>query len=64
LSKIITRKILRGMSWAKHLALIGQGRSAYIVLEGGGGEGKKKKKLLYQGIEGRILKKAKIKLFG
>jgi len=33
LSKIIRRKILRGMSWAKHLALIAQGRIAYILLE-------------------------------
>lgn len=33
MSKIIKRKKSRGMSWAKHLALIGQGRIAYIVLE-------------------------------
>jgi hypothetical protein len=32
LSKIIRREKSRGMSWAKHLALIGKGRTAYIVL--------------------------------
>ena len=53
------------MSWAKHLALIGQGRIAYIVLV------KKKKRqrrrkdqLQYLGIDGRILKWAIMKLIG
>jgi hypothetical protein len=32
LSTIIRRKKSRGMSWAKHLALTGEKRNAYIVL--------------------------------
>jgi hypothetical protein len=47
------------MSWAKHLALIGQGRNAYIVIVK-----KLEEKTNWSTLDGRILKWAKMKLIG